>query len=225
MSPSKQLLETIEVNPQTTPIASVIWLHGLGADGNDFLPIIDEMNLPHDLPVRFIFPNAPLMPVTINNGYVMRAWYDIVSLEIDNHADHSGISRSTEQLQHLINNEVARGVPTEKIILAGFSQGAVIALTTGLTYPKPLAGILALSGYLPFADKIFQNASINNKNTPIFLAHGTQDPVVPFFLGQSTQQLLAQHHYPVSWHSYPMPHSVCMEEISDIKNWLVSCIQ
>ncbi len=214
------LLPYIETTPKINVIGSVIWLHGLGADGNDFKPIVPELNLPANLPLRFIFPHAPLQPVTINNGYVMRAWYDIVSLKIDEHADQKGIQNSVRQLERLIENEEKRGIPAEKIVLAGFSQGAVIALATGLCFTRKLAGILALSGYLPHAEQVIAKASPANQATPIFIGHGTEDTIVPFFLGHTTYETLKKHAYQVSWHSYPMPHSVCASEIKDISDWL-----
>ena len=216
------VLDMIEVNPTSTATATVIWLHGLGADGNDFAPMVPELQIPNTLPIRFVFPNAPLQPVTINGGYVMRSWYDIVSLEINRHADQTGIARSVQQVNQVIENEINNGIPAEKIILAGFSQGAVMALTAGLGYQKKLGGILALSGYLPFAADVLSAANQANKSTPIFLAHGTQDAVVPYFLGQAAHAELIKHQHPVSWHSYPMPHSVCAEEIQDIREWLIT---
>ncbi len=216
------LIEAIELNPKTAPIGSIIWLHGLGADGNDFVPIVSELNLPDTLPLRFVFPHAPMMPVTINNGYVMRAWYDIVSMLPDHHADQSGIDASIAQLHDLIHHEEKLGIPTEKIILAGFSQGAVIALTTGLTFRKRLGGILALSGYLPQPEKILNDPNSANHTTPIFLAHGREDMVVPYFLGETVHQQLQKKSFPVSWHSYVMGHSVCAEEVLDIAKWLKS---
>ncbi|HSW70026.1 MAG TPA: alpha/beta hydrolase-fold protein [Gammaproteobacteria bacterium] len=214
------LLSSIEINPDKPPIGSVILLHGLGADGSDFVPIISELNLAEHLPLRFVFPHAPSMPVTINNGYVMRAWYDILSFTIEEHADLLGIEASTKKLHDLIQHEESLGVPAEKIILAGFSQGAVIALTTGLTYPKRLGGLLALSGYLLQKESIMEHAAPANQSTPIFLAHGTEDSVVPFKLGESIYHLLKNNNYSVAWHPYRMPHTVCMEEITDIANWL-----
>lgn len=220
MMTQNKKLECIELNPKIAPIGSVIWLHGLGADGNDFVPIVPELQLSNELPLRFIFPNAPEMPVTINNGYVMRAWYDIVSLSINQRSDETGILKSVSLINDLIENEEKRGVPANKIVLAGFSQGAVIALTAGLSFQKQLAGIIALSGYFPHADKVLANVVTENKSIPIFLAHGVQDPVVPFMLGTMARDLLEQHHYNVSWHQYAMPHSVCGEEIVDIGMWL-----
>lgn len=215
-----ELLPCIEINPSTTPVGTVIWLHGLGADGHDFVPIVSELNLSDALPLRFVFPHAPMIPVTINNGYVMRAWYDIVSMAMDHHADQSGIDQSAQQLRELIEREEHLGMKSEKIILAGFSQGAVIALTTALTFPKKLGGVLALSGYLPHSEKVIQTANAANQNTPIFQAHGRQDALVPYFLGERLHHFLMEHHYPVSWHTYDMAHSVCLEEIRDIAEWL-----
>lgn len=216
-------LETIEINPAIPPVASVIWLHGLGADGNDFAPIVPALSIPDTLPIRFIFPHAPMQAVTINNGYIMRAWYDIVSTEINKHADQQGIADSVSRISQLIEREIQRGIPSHKIILGGFSQGAVIALTVGLTYQHTLAGILGLSGYLPAAE-VFSQASAANKNTPVFLGHGTDDPIVPYFLGEAAHSSLSQHHYTVTWRSYTMGHSVCMEEIQDIGEWMKKII-
>lgn len=214
-----QPLSSIEMNPQTQPIGSVIWLHGLGADGSDFVPIVQELNLPATLPIRFVFPNAPTMPVTINNGFVMRAWYDILSFSIENHADHTGIQTSTQKIYELIEHEKNLGIPANKIILAGFSQGAVIALTTGLSYPEQLGGIIALSGYLPNADQILQQSA--HPSLPIFLGHGIEDPIVPSALGESAFHLLQKSHSAIEWHIYRMAHSVCAEEIIDIKQFLM----
>ena len=169
--------------------------------------------------VRFVFPHAPVMPVTINNGYEMRAWFDIVSLTLDGQIDTLGIAKSIGMVEKLIEREVAQGVSTNNIVLAGFSQGALIALATGLSYLEPLAGIIALSGYLPL--ETFTNASEANKNTPIFIAHGTEDPIVPYALGKATYVALQQANYPTEWHSYRMPHSVCEDEINDISKWML----
>lgn len=212
--------QNIEIAPATPATKSVIWLHGLGADGSDFVSIVPELKLPTSSAVRFIFPHAPIMPVTINNGYEMRAWFDIYDLAIAKRIDEAGIAQSVKTIDSLIENEVARGIATENIILAGFSQGAVIALTAGLTYPKKLGGIMALSGYLPLADKVLQHASAANQSIPIFIAHGTEDPIVPYALGKGTYVALQQAGYPVSWHSYDMPHCVCAEEIKDISHWI-----
>jgi phospholipase/carboxylesterase len=222
MKESNTLLETLELNPTKTPKLTIILLHGLGADGKDFESIVPELKLPENLPIRFVFPHAPMQPVTINNGYIMRAWYDIVSFHIDEHADEAGIQRSEQELTKLINREEERGMSADKIILAGFSQGAVIALTTGLRYPKKLAGILALSGYLPYAEDVIAHSNPENKNIPIFIGHGTEDDVVPFFLGTLSAETLRKHQFNVSFHSYPIPHTVSMEEIRDIREWLIS---
>lgn len=214
------MLTCIEMGPPASPLGSIILLHGLGADGSDFVSIIQELNLPVNLPLRFVFPNAPMMPVTINNGYVMRAWYDILSLTVDRHADQAGIDASIKKIHELIQQEENRGIPSDKIILAGFSQGAVIALTTGLTYPAKLGGIIALSGYLPYQDQALQQASLSNKSIPIFLGHGTDDTIVPYALGESVFHLLQKNHYPVESHTYRMAHSVCAEEIRDMATFL-----
>lgn len=210
----------IEINPTQKEIGSVIWLHGLGADGNDFVPIINELNLPSDMPLRFIFPHAPMQPVTINNGYVMRAWFDIYTLDNLKRVDEKGIDASVQHLQSLIEQEMQRGIPPEKIILAGFSQGATIALMTGLRYPKTLGGIMVLSGFLPNAEKVIADATPENFTTPIFQAHGTQDPILPYMLGLQTFDLLVRNKYRVDWHSYQMGHSVSPDEVGDIAAWL-----
>jgi phospholipase/carboxylesterase len=220
MQSQKSLLPYIEVNPVEPPVGSVILLHGLGADGNDFVPFVDELKLPTNLPLRFVFPNAPTRPVTINNGYVMPAWYDIISMNIDQRADQTGLADSVSALNHLIENEVKLGIPADKIILAGFSQGAVVALTTALRHTDRLAGVLVLSGYLPNAQELATDASPANRSTPIFMAHGTQDPVIPFNVGQAAFDVLKKAKFAVSWHSYAMAHSVCEKEIQDIANWL-----
>jgi len=210
----------IHSSPTTLPSSSVIWLHGLGADGNDFAAIVPELNLARDLSVRFIFPHAPLQPVTINQGYVMRAWFDIYSSQIDSKIDLEGIEKSANFVETLIEKEEAFGIPADRIFLAGFSQGAVIALTTMLRCKKRLAGVLALSGYLPFAEKWLQSASTASQQTPVFLAHGTEDPIVPYVLGTTTHDLLKKYNCPVDWHSYTMAHSVCKKEIDDIGKWI-----
>ncbi len=215
---------SIEITPSISAIGSVIWLHGLGADGHDFTSIVPQFNLPVHLPLRFIFPHAPLKPVTINNGYIMRAWFDIYSMQIDQRIDLAGISDSVKAVEQLIENEQRKGIPTEKIILGGFSQGAVIALTTGLRCLKKLAGIIALSGYLPNAVQELSNRSQANQAIPVFLAHGTEDTIVPFMLGQATAAALEKHGIPVDWHSYSMPHSLCANEVSDVAAWLIKQI-
>lgn len=213
-------MQTIEINPTTPPIGSVILLHGLGADGHDFVSLVPELQLPASLPLRFVFPHAKERPVTINHGYILRAWYDITSMNFENHVDEIGLFDSVRMLETLIEKEVTAGIPKEKIMLAGFSQGGVIALLTGLLHKERLAGIVNLSGYFPLAERILQNASSANAKTPIFMAHGTEDPLVPFILSQTAFGLLHKNHYPVSWHSYPMAHSVCMQEIHDLSEWI-----
>lgn len=220
MISQENVLPTIEIESASSAQRSIILLHGLGADGSDFVPLVSELHLPISLCVRFIFPHAPHMPVTINNGYEMRAWFDIDNLSPAAKIDEKGIAASVTMLEELVKREESRGIETNNIILAGFSQGAVIALTTGLRYPKPLAGLLVLSSYLPLADKVLQNASSVNRQIPIFIAHGTEDPIVPYALGKASYVTLKQAGYPVSWHSYPMPHSICASEINDISQWM-----
>jgi phospholipase/carboxylesterase len=220
MQTQNSLLSTIEINPNQTPIGTVILLHGLGADGNDFAPVVPELLLPDTIPLRFIFPNAPIKAITMNNGYRMPAWYDITSIDIHKRADVGGITESVKQIEKLIAHEEKRGIPCNKIVLAGFSQGAVIALRTGLNFPQPLAGILALSGYLPNNDIDLRETSRANLATPIFIGHGTQDGIVPYALGQAAYEFLKKSGYAASLHTYPMAHSVNEKEIQDISAWL-----
>lgn len=209
-------LPPIEIMPKIDAKRSIIWLHGLGADGNDFVPMAQELNLPEELGIRFVFPHAPIMPITLNGGYEMRAWYDISSTLLDTRIDTQGIARSMKEIEKLIVEEENRGIPTKNILLAGFSQGAAMALTTGLKYKKPLAGIIALSGYLPPDNDIPQPSY----PLPIFIGHGTFDPIVPIQLGKKAATLLKDLHYDVTWQSYPMPHTVCLDEIKDISAWI-----
>lgn len=220
-----KVLSCIELGSEDDTLCSVIWLHGLGADGSDFVPAVTELNLPESLKVRFLFPSAPVMPVTINNGYQMRAWYDISSLTIEGISDRIGISQSVKEIERLIEREIKRGVPSNKIVLAGFSQGAVIAMITGLGYTKSLGGILALSGYLPLASEVLQQSGHPNHQVPIFLAHGMHDPVVPYVLGKAAFMALEQAGYQVAWHSYPIQHSVCPQEVTDVRNWLLNVLR
>lgn len=210
----------IEIESPAGADKSVIWLHGLGADGSDFVPLVPELRLPSSLNIRFIFPHAPTMPITINNGYEMRAWYDISALSIDGISDKLGIEKSVKFVNNLITKEMDRGIESKNIVLAGFSQGAVIALVAGLCCEHHLGGIIALSGYLPLAAEVFQKASKTNRQIPIFLAHGTEDPVVPYPLGKAAYVNLKQAAYAVSWHSYPIQHTVNEQEIADISRWL-----
>jgi phospholipase/carboxylesterase len=217
-------ISCIEIEPAAQAEKSIIWLHGLGADGNDFAPIVPELNLPKTLNVRFIFPNAPVMPVSINNGYKMPAWFDIYGVDLGSKIDATGIAKSVSTLGVLIAREIERGVATKNIVLGGFSQGAVIALIAGLTYPESLAGIIALSGFLPLAQETFANGSSANKHIPIFMAHGTEDPIVPINMGALSYEALKGAGYPASWHSYAMPHSVCGQEIHDITEFLLKVL-
>jgi len=210
-------LETIEIETGPSPQAAIIWMHGLGADGHDFEPIVPELRMPATPAVRFVFPHAPMQPVTINRGAVMRAWYDVTG---DGRQDEAGIRASQARVEALIARERARGVGAGAIVLAGFSQGGAIAIQTGLRHPERLAGILALSTYLPLPDTLAQEASKANRDIPIFMAHGTQDPVIPLtWAGRSRDHLTALG-YAVEWHEYPMPHAVCAEEIADTARWL-----
>lgn len=213
------LLPCVEQEPPGAATSAVIWLHGLGADGNDFAPIVPQLGLPADHGVRFVFPHAPSIPVTLNAGYVMPAWYDIKSLDRTGQ-DEAGIRRSEAELRKLIAREVARGIPTEKILLAGFSQGGAVALFTALRYPNRLAGIMALSTYLVAPEAIEAELSEANRNIPIFQAHGTFDPMVPHALGVETREWLTARGWPIESHEYPMAHQVCLEEIEAVGAWL-----
>jgi phospholipase/carboxylesterase len=210
--------------PSTPPNAAIIWLHGLGADGHDFVPIAGELQLPPSLSVRFVFPHAQPRPVTINNGYVMRAWYDITGLSRGNPEDAAGIRESGNVVRRHIESEMARGIAADRIVIAGFSQGGAVALHTALRYPQRLAGVMGLSTYLPLRDSLATEASVANRDLPILMCHGSRDGVVPTALGSSSCDLLRELGYPVEWHSYPMEHQVCMEEIADISAWLAKVI-
>ncbi len=210
------LLETVEITTGDHPEAAVIWMHGLGADGNDFVPIVRELDLSECPAIRFVFPHAETMPVTINNGYVMRAWYDILGMDLVRREDEVGLRKSQQQIEQLITREIERGIPAERIILAGFSQGCAMTLQTGLRHPKKLAGLLCLSGYLPLADKLPAECSEANRSTPIFMAHGRVDPVVQIARAETSRDFLTRLGYAVEWKDYSMPHSVCEEEIDDI---------
>jgi phospholipase/carboxylesterase len=213
-----ELLPAVEIETGAAPRHAVVWLHGLGADGNDFVPIVEELNL--GAPVRFVFPHAPLQPVTINGGYVMRAWYDIGYEDLSLKEDERGVRDSQHAVEALVTREIERGMSPERIVLAGFSQGGAIALQTALRYPAQLAGVLALSTYLPLPEKLEAERSADNAQTPIFMAHGIEDPIVPLKLAQSSCKRLLALGYPVEWHEYSMPHSVCPEEIAAIGAWL-----
>ena len=214
------MLATLELETGRPPTASVIWLHGLGADGHDFEPIVPELDLPDSLPVRFVFPHAPMQPVTINGGAVMRAWYDVYGLQGVRREDAAGVRASQAAVEELLARETKRGIPASRLVLAGFSQGGAIALQTGLRHPERLAGIMALSTYLPVADTLAAEASAANRDVPIFMAHGLHDPLIPIERAQMSRKLLESAGYRVEWHDYPMEHSVCAEEIADISSWL-----
>jgi phospholipase/carboxylesterase len=214
------MLDAIEITTGAAPELAVLWLHGLGADGHDFEPIVPELGL--RFAVRFVFPHAPVRPVTINGGMAMRAWYDILGFERGSREDAAGIRSSAAAVTELIDREIARGMPSERIVLAGFSQGGAVALQTALREPRPLAGVLALSTYLPLAATLASERSTENAGIPIFMAHGTADSVLPLSLAESSRRALEALGYAVDWHVYPMPHSVSPEEISAIGAWLAA---
>ncbi|NOX93143.1 MAG: carboxylesterase [Gammaproteobacteria bacterium] len=215
----------IEIETGDSPDASVIWLHGLGADGNDFVPVVPELPLPDSLSVRFIFPHAPVQPVTCNGGYAMRAWFDIFSLEDFEHEDETGFVASRKILTSLIENENRRGIPTQRIVIMGFSQGGAVALYTGLRHTQTLAGIGALSTWLPSHKTTLDERSAENQATSIFMGHGLRDPVVKYEYGEKSCALLKELDYDVRWKNYDMEHNVCNEEIIDIGVWLVKCLE
>jgi len=214
------LLDALEVQTAPSPTAAVLWMHGLGADGFDFVDIVPALRVPESLAVRFVFPHAPMQPVTINGGMVMRAWYDIRPDSGVRREDEQGIRQSQKQVEALLAREKARGVAADRLVLAGFSQGGAMALHTGLRHPERLAGIMALSCYLPLADHVAAETSPANRDVPIFMAHGTGDPLIPLARARRGQEILAGLGYDVEWHEYPMPHAVCDAEIRDIGGWL-----
>lgn len=212
----------IETNEQ--PDAAVIWLHGLGADGNDFVPIVDQLQLPSHYAIRFIFPNAPLRPITINQGYQMPGWYDISSLSIVEQEDEAGIKESSAILKQLCESQETDGIPSDRIIVAGFSQGGAIALHCGCRYPRPLAGIMALSTYLPLPQSLNDEISEVASEIPVFMAHGRQDDVVAYEYGKQSMEQLDSNNIEVLWHEYDMGHAVCLEEIQHIRQWLTETL-
>lgn len=219
----------VVLSPETTPDAAVIWLHGLGADGFDFVPLVPELQL-GDASTKFIFPHAPIRPVTVNNGYAMRAWYDIKVLSSSALAgpgmeDQAGIRASEQVVCDWIAQEVAGGIPPRRIVIAGFSQGGAIALQTGVRYPERLAGVLALSTYLPLRDRVASEVSAANRDLPILMCHGSQDPVVPVALGERSRNVLTALGYPLDWRTYRMQHQLCAEEITDVSAWLRQRLQ
>ena len=218
-------LQAIEAETAPNPTASIIILHGLGADGNDFVSFVDELDLKSVGPVRFVFPHAPTRPVTLNGGYVMRAWYDIFALDAkERREDEAGLRESQALVEALIAREKARGVPAGRIVLAGFSQGCAMTLMTGLRHDERLAGLVGLSGYLPLAAKAEAERHAANRDLPIFLAHGTLDPVIPIARARQSRDVLVTMGHEVEWHEYPMPHSVCAEEIGDLERWLLRAL-
>lgn len=220
MATDLNLLPAIEIETGSSPTHSVIWMHGLGADGNDFVPIVRELDLPPAARIRFIFPHAPMRPVTINGGFVMRAWYDISHQDFSRREDEKGVRESQKAIEALMQREQQRGTAAQNILLAGFSQGGAMALQTGLRYPQRLAGVMVLSAYLPLPDTLAAEAEAANLDAPIFMAHGDADSIVPMPLAAASRERLARHGYQVEWREYPMPHSVCLEEIADISSWL-----
>lgn len=217
---AEEILDTVEAGAAEQARASIIWLHGLGADGHDFEPIVPELRLPPSLGVRFVFPHAPVQPVTLNGGMAMRAWYDIIALDGNARQDAAGIRASAERVAALLRRENDRGVPDERIVLAGFSQGGAVALHQGLRHPRRLAGILALSTYLPLQDTVEAERHPANAETPIFMCHGSMDPVIDPRMGEQSREQLEALGHPVEWHTYPMAHAVCLEEIRDIGEWI-----
>jgi phospholipase/carboxylesterase len=229
ISPDLELREFITGgDPATVPVASIVVLHGLGADGSDFVPVAQALELGAIGPVRFVFPSAPVRPVTINAGYAMRAWYDIYppspSLDMPRREDEAGLRESQAIVQRLLDREAERGVAPESTVLMGFSQGCAMTLLAGLRAPRRLAGLVALSGYLPLSDRTAAEASAANRGTPLFMAHGESDEVVVPARGMAARDVLAELAYPVRWHTYPMGHEVCMEEIRDLNAWLLDVL-
>ena len=216
-------LQTVEVETGENPEASIVWLHGLGADGHDFEPMVPELGLP--FPVRYVFPHAPVRTVTINNGMAMRAWYDIYSFEGGGPVDEAGMRDSQQSVEDLLERERQRGISPDRTVLAGFSQGGAIALKTGLAYPQKLAGIMGLSCYLPLQKGFEKSCSQQNRNTPVLLAHGSMDPVLPQALGENARDFLIRQGYSVEWRSYLVAHGVCPAEIKDIGRWLTRVLE
>ncbi len=212
--------DIVEIETGANPTGTVIWMHGLGADGHDFEPIVPELVRPGERALRFVFPHAPVRPITLNRGYPMRAWYDIISIERNGTQDESGIRASAATVEKLIRRENERGIPSNRIVLAGFSQGGAMTLYSGTRYSQQLAGMLALSCYMLLETTFSAERTAANHATPIFMGHGIQDPMVSLRLGEETRQMLEREGYSVEWHAYPMPHSVCPQEVADIAAWL-----
>jgi phospholipase/carboxylesterase len=218
--PNDALLATTEIETAPNPTAAIIWMHGLGADSSDFVPLVPELDLTGCGAIRFVFPDAPVMPVTINNGYRMRAWYDVTSFGPDRPEDESGLQASQAAIERLIARELERGIRSERIVLAGFSQGCAMVLQTGLRHAQPLAGLMCLSGYLPLRNQVQAERSPANQKTPIFMGHGEVDNVVDFDRAEKSRDMLLALGYDIEWHSYPMAHSVNAQEVADISKWL-----
>jgi len=217
---STETNDEVTLTPAQRPVASVILLHGLGADGWDFVPIVAELGLPETLPVRFVFPHAPVRPVTVNNGYEMRAWYDIKAFTPEGRADAAGLAESVRRVDAYLRAEIAGGVAASRIVLAGFSQGGAVALSAGLRFGERLAGLLALSTYLPFPETLAAARSAANLDVPLLMCHGRMDPVVPIGMGTEARDVLRAQGYAVEWHEYPMQHEVCAAELAEIARWL-----
>lgn len=212
--------DEVTLEPEAPAKASVVWLHGLGADGWDFVPVVDALELPDSLPVRFTFPHAAYRPVTVNAGYTMRAWYDIKSFTPEGRADSKGLVESVQRVTAYLESEVAAGMPAERIVLAGFSQGGAVALSAGLRFSRRLAGVMGLSTYLPFPARLASEKSPANADVPVLLCHGRLDPVVPIAMGIEAREVLVAEGYAVEWHEYRMQHEVCLEEITQVARWL-----
>jgi phospholipase/carboxylesterase len=225
MTTDTPLLQALEAQTGDAPVACIVVLHGLGADGHDFVPIARELDLSSIGPVRYVFPHAPVMPVTINGGQPMRAWYDIVHSDLARREDEAGLRRSLAQVQALLDREAARGIPPSRTVLMGFSQGCAMTLLAGLRAPQRLAGLAGLSGYLPLAATTEAERPDVNRDLPVFLAHGLQDPVVPHARGAAARDALQALGHPVEWHEYPMGHSVCAEEVEDLNRWLLQVLK
>jgi phospholipase/carboxylesterase len=217
-------LEAVELEPSTAADAAVVWMHGLGADGHDFESLVPELQLPSSLAVRFVFPHAPVRPVTINGGHRMRAWYDVAGFDRRAVQDERGIRESAEGIGALVKRERERGIAGSRILVAGFSQGGAMALFTALRWPERLGAIVALSTYLPLAESLQDEISPANKGVPVFMAHGQFDPILPQSLGETSRDALQSLGCPVDWHSYPMPHSLCLEEIADLRRFLLTVL-
>jgi len=220
-----ELLEHVQIDTADNPEISVIWLHGLGADGNDFVPIVRELDLSGLPGIRFIFPHARTIPVTVNNGYVMRAWYDITGAELVRREDENGLRASQKEIEAFIAREKARGIPASRILLAGFSQGCAMTIQTGLRHPEKLGGMICLSGYVPLSSKLPTERTRESLATPIFMAHGRHDNVVPFNRAEMSHDLLVSLGYDVEWHAYAMQHTVCLDEVQHLSAWIKKVLE